>query len=329
MEQSHTSDGRQMKISTIACTFLFAGSVWAQAAAPSGQPAHQSGSAIPQSPVSSPSPVVTTANAEQEAVRELTHRVQKLELEMLQKDRNSSRIDAASAAIIVGMLALIGQFVLVWREDRRAASAARDAVELARQEALLRDAEKILEFRLKQMEQFYAPMRALLGQSKGLYDKMIRQLAAGEPKRYRKDPHSTDDDFRLQVVASDGTWKEFRLLDQLPAVRNNEKAFALAKEILKIGDKMTQIISEHAGLASEDVIDLLGEYMAHYATISTIDRLNESEPYEPGWHKVMYYPRELNGKIESGYRELSKFINKYAETGARMLEVLPAAKGKQ
>ena len=43
----------------------------------------------------------------------------------------------------------------------------------------------------------------------------------------------------------------------------------------------------------------------------------------------MYYPRELNGKIESGYRELSKFINKYAETGARMLEVLPAAKGKQ
>jgi len=74
------------------------------------------------------------------------------------------------------------------------------------------------------MEQFYAPMRALLGQSKGLYDKMIRVLAETEPKRYRKDPHSTDDDYRLEVIASDGTWKEFRLLDQLPAVKNNEKA---------------------------------------------------------------------------------------------------------
>jgi len=215
-----------------AYAFLCVSSVWAQAAAPSSQPGHQPGSAVPQiqypsnnsNSGNSPSPVVTSANADQEAVRELNHRVQKLELEIAQKSGDRGPLYAALAAIIVGILALIGQFILVWREDRRAASAAKDAVELAKQEALLRDAERLLEFRLRQMEQFYAPMRALLGQSKGLYDKMIRVLAETEPKRYRKDPHSTDDDYRLEVIASDGTWKEFRLLDQLPAVKNNEKA---------------------------------------------------------------------------------------------------------
>jgi hypothetical protein len=223
-------------------------------------------------------------------------------------------------AIIVAMIALVGQFVLVWREDRRAALAAENAVNLSRREAIFRDTEKILEFRLKQMEEFYAPMRALLGQSKGLYDKMLRQLSEDDPARYRRDPESQDEEeFRLQVLASDGEWREFRLLDQLPAVTQSEKAFALAKAILEIGDRMTKVISDHAGLASEEIIELLGEYMAHYATITTIYKLGETQAYEPGWHKVRYYPRDLNAKIEKGYRELNQFINKFAATGERML----------
>src|SRR5438094_2433469 len=110
----------------------------------------------------------------------------------------------------------------------------------------------------------------------------------------------------MQVHAQDGIWKGFRLLDQFPAVRTNPKALALAERILQIGEQMTKIISGHAGLASKDLIDLLGEYLAHYAVLSTIYKLGETAPYEPGWHQMLYYPRQLNKKIEEGYRELSQ-----------------------
>jgi hypothetical protein len=130
-------------------------------------------------------------------------------------------------------------------------------------------------------------------------------------------------DDRFQVRDKNGDWKAFRLLDQLPAVRSKPKAFALADRILQIGEEMTKIITKNAGLASEDLIDLLGRYMAHYAIISTIHKLGETQPYEPGWHKMGYFPRELDEKVATGYRELSQFLGEYSKASKRMLEALP------
>jgi hypothetical protein len=274
-----------------------------------------------------------TASVDDEKIRELTHRIQKLELEVIQKSKpqdNSIAITtamiAASAVFGAALLGMFGQYLTAKREERRAVATAQQATELARLEAIYKHTEKILDFRLKQMEQFYAPMFALLGQSKGLYDKMRLQLAQDEPSRYRLNPEKNSTD-EFQVLAKDGTWKSFRLLDQLPAVRSDPKAFALAEGILEIGEKMTTIISEHAGLASESLIDLLGQYMAHYATLHTIYKRGETEAYEPGWHKVRYYPRELNAQVESGYRELSAFIDEYVEASKKMLKAMPVIPG--
>ncbi len=92
---------------------------------------------------------------------------------------------------------------------------------------------------------------------------------------------------------------------------------------------MTKIISDHAGLASKDLIDLLGAYLAHYAILSTIHKREETVAYEPGWHQKGYYPRELNGKIEEGYRELSQFLDEYAKASKRMLEAVPTVASQQ
>jgi len=279
----------------------------------------------PDAQSSSSAPSRIPSEAEQENIRELTHRVQKLELELIEKSRTSTAVNAVViAAIIAAFAALGGSIYTVRSQFRMAAIAAQRAVELARQEALFGHAEKILEFKLKQMEEFYAPMFALMGQSKGLYDKMLYQLAQDEPSRYRWAPKPDPEDERFQVKGKNGDWKGFRLLDQLPAVRSNPKAFALADRILQIGEGMTKIISEHAGLASEDLIDLLGQYMAHYAILSTIHKLAETQPYEPGWHKMGYYPRKLDAKVEAGYRELSQFLDEYSRASKRMLEALPA-----
>lgn len=282
----------------------------------------------------------TVTDAEQEKFQELTHRIQILELEVAQKSKESSGDRAAiiTALAVIGVAfvtllgSLIGQFLLASRQDRRAIVAAEQAAELAKQEAIFRQTGTILEYRLKQMEQFYGPMRALLEQSRGLYEKMCDQLAQDEPQRYRQLSEPDAQGYVMQVFDDkDGTWKGFRLLDQLPAVRqSNPKAFALAEETLHIGEKMTEILSERAGLASEEVLDVLGQYMAHYATLSLIHKGDETEPYRPGSHpQKSYYPRELNPRIEAGYRELSQFIDKYTKAGERMLEAVPAGKGGQ
>lgn len=329
-----------MKIATVVIScLLFVLPATAVSAAPPGtlllqgttaggtQAARSSDALTPQN---APRPARDT---DQESIRELTHRIQKLELEMIQKSGKSSvdntgitvvtAIIAAAAVFGAALLGIFGQYIMARREDRRSGAAAQHALELAKQEAVFRHTGTILEFRLKQMEQFYAPMFALLGQSKGLYDKMMQQLVQDEPQRYRIASNPGPRDYRFEVLDKNGKWQGFRLLDQLPAIRSNSKALALIDRILEIGEQMTRIISKHAGLASEDLIGLLGQYMAHYAILSTIYKLNEVEPYEPGWHKMGYYPFDLNAKIEEGYRELSGFIDEYVAASKRMLQNLP------
>ncbi|PYP85882.1 MAG: hypothetical protein DMF61_15080 [Blastocatellia bacterium AA13] len=300
-------------------------------------------------PVSLPNPAGSVQeNSQDEERKKLTARLEKLEAVVAKAASDSSRdklvtaIIAGSAslfaALLAGGLTLLGQRFMAKQQERQANNiaveqaqqaeiTAKRALELARYEAVFAHTEKILEYRLKQMELFYAPMFALLKQSKALYDKMNYQIAHDEPDRYRLLDEPDDQGYRMHVKADDGSWKGFRLLDQLPAIRSNLKALTLAERILQIGEQMTKIISDYAGLASADLVDLLGEYLAHYAILSTIHKSGETVPYDPGWHKMGYYPRPLNGKIEEGYREVAQFLDEYSSASRGLLESLPKNAG--
>jgi hypothetical protein len=150
----------------------------------------------------------TAQSANDQALDDLIYRVRKLELEVLEKSqepKDRGPLFTALAAIFVGILALIGQFSLALREDRRSAAASQQALERARQEALFRQNETLLDFRLKQMELFYAPMRALLTQTGGLYDKMRLQLVQDEQERYRWAANTDPGRRSLEVHQQDGT----------------------------------------------------------------------------------------------------------------------------
>jgi hypothetical protein len=300
-------------------------------------------SSRPKSGTGSPAQVSSVANrqsstaqplgpANDQALDDLTYRVRKLELEVLEKSqepKDRGPLFTALAAIFVGILALIGQFSLALREDRRSAAASQQALERARQEALFRQNETLLDFRLKQMELFYAPMRALLTQTGGLYDKMRLQLVQDEQERYRWAANTDPGRRSLEVRQQDGTWHDFRLLDQFPAVKRNPKALALADRVLAIGKEMTAIITRHAGLASGDLVDLLGQYMAHYAILSAIRQEDRTEPYPPGWHEMGYYPRELDARIAAGYREIAQIIADSAKESSRLLATISDANGSK
>lgn len=275
----------------------------------------------------------TAKDALRKDLQGITDRVHELEIDAA-KSAKSSREGDITTAIIAGFAALIatligggmtllGQHITAKRERVRENAAANLQLELARKQAVFKNTERILEYRLKQMELFYAPMFAHLNQSHALYKKLNHQLAQDDPHRFKLLSEPDPEGYILHVLANDGKWKGFRLLDQLPGVRKYPKSFALVERILQIGESMTNIISEHAGLASADSIDLLGEYLAHFAIISTIHKSGETEPYEPGWHKMGYYPRPLNAKIEAGYRELSNFLDEYSKASKDMLTELP------
>src|SRR5262249_52612847 len=198
-----------------------------------------------QPPQTTTTPSVANGNIAEDLQR-LTNRVLQLEMNLAKASKAASvspgssitttlitGIPSVLAVLLAGVITLLGQRFTAQRSQ-----------ELARQEAIFGQTEKILEFRLKQMELFYAPMFALLEQSRALYDKMLYQLAQDEPQRYRQLSEPDAQGYRMQVRAQDGTWKGFRLLDQFPAVRTNPKALALAERLLQIGEQMTKIISD-------------------------------------------------------------------------------------
>ena len=282
---------------------------------PGRKPSSVSASSTSKSATSAATVSPLAESPDQDKLRELTHRLQMLELQMAQKsgksesDRNA--YIAAAAVLGVALLGICGQLL-----------AAKRATRLAREEALYRHAEQILEFRMKQVQQFYAPMFALLRQSKDLYDKLMEQLVQDDPTRYRKAPKPEGNDFRWEVLDKTGTWKGFRLLDQFPAIKTNAKALALADANLVIGAKICKIISTRAGYASDALVDMLGQYMAHFAILSTIRNGPETEPFEPGWHKVGYFPFGLDNKIGEAYHELSRSIDEYGKAYTQTLEIL-------
>lgn len=235
-------------------------------------------------------------------------------------DSHTTIITAILAALAVlgaAVVGIVGQLFAAKRAADLARVEADRKGELAKREALFRHTDKIVEYRLKQMELFYAPMFALMGQSKGLYEKLLDELAQLDSERYRKNQAG-----HLHVFTDGKDLGEFRLLDRLPDLRQIPTVWALVDQIVSIGDSMTKIIAERAGLASERIIDRLGEYLAHYAILSLLYKSKETTPYPPGWHSRGYYPRELDSELAADYHEVSKFIDQHAIATERILEGL-------
>ncbi len=299
-------------------------------------------SAALNSPQSSATTRPTVPAADSDKVDETAHRVRLLE------ERISAKDDTKYLNILIPLLvAGIGAFAVYLsarlgrsgqeRAADAAAAAAKLAAEsnatmarnsaletagLAKTAVVFKHAEQMMEFKLKQIQEFYAPIYAALKQSLGLYDKMLDQLVHDEPGRYRRSSNPQGTDFRWEVLDQDGAWKGFRLVDQLPAIKSNPRALALADANLKLGRTMAKIIATRAGYAIEDSIELLGEYMAHHAILTAIRNGPETEAFGAGRHKIGAFPYGLDDLIGKRYHELNKAIEQYGQAYDRALELL-------
>ena len=152
--------------------------------------------------------------------------------------------------------------------------------------------------------------------------KMLEHLERDAPDRYFKNLNASGDDFRYQVKNKEGEAKGFYLVDQLPAIKGNTSAMQLVDLMLELGKSMCTIITMHAGLASEDLIEMLGEYMAHHAILSAIRSGPETTAFEPGHNKLGAFPRGLDARIEEKLKALSKEIDDYGKVSGRSLSLL-------
>ena len=193
----------------------------------------------------------------------------------------------ALATIIAAVIAVAGIAVTAWVTMRRGRIDARFSL-----------AVKILELRLRQLQEFYAPALLLIEQSRTVYDKMIWTI-----KRERKD------------IPLDG----FRLLDHIHSLKKDSNVWPLAKRVLDIGTQLTSLISQKSGLMQGGIAPTFIEYKAHFEILQAASEQELTADQKEGWHEFVYYPRMLNREIKEGYKVVLAHVEKYMAAGDHII----------
>ena len=163
-------------------------------------------------------------------------------------------------------------------------------------------ASKMLEMRVKQLSDFYAPMKVQLEQSRALYQKLKWAI----DRIGREDPNAK--------IPLDG----FRLLDHGYTILHDDR-YALAKPlvegILDIGKAMSKLIVKNSGLIEGGMTATFTEYRAHFLMLEASLKTPPSATVSDGWQEFGYYPRMLNREVAEGFKEVLRHCEMYQQAG--------------
>lgn len=196
----------------------------------------------------------------------------------------------ALAPALAALIAVIGVAVTAWITMRR-----------GRLDARYTYASKIFAFRLRQLQEFYAPALLLIEQSRSVYEKMLWTI-----KHERID------------IPLDG----FRLLDHIHLLRKDKKTGPLIERVLDIGKQLTNLISRKSGLMEGGVAPTYIEYQAHFGILQAASEQELSAEQKEGWHEFGYYPRMLNREIREGYKVVLGHVENYLASGDQTISEL-------
>ncbi len=188
------------------------------------------------------------------------------------------------AAAIVTLLAVIGTALYTLHRGRM--------------DARYAYASEILKFRLRQIQEFYAPAFLHIEQSRIVYEKLLWTI-----KHERKD------------VDLGG----FRLLDRIYKFQDDPKLQPLIKRILAIGTQLTRLISAKSGLIEGGLTSTFMEYQAHFEILNAASQQELTPAQKEGWHEFGYYPRMLNRTIHEGYKVVVAHVENYVNAGDQII----------
>lgn len=198
----------------------------------------------------------------------------------------------AIAPVIAALIALFGAVYVV-----------------RRLEAYYRNVEKALQFRLRQVNEFYGPMLLLLEQSRLVYEKLKEVI--------RKNPE-------LNIPPDD-----FRLLDHVSILVKFPKTKSFVRSILDIGKHMNELLRKKAGLIEGGLTQTYFDYVSHFEIINAIADAPQSEPILPGSQDSGYYPRALNREVINGYKRVVRRLDALLEgTDRTIMKLLKCKPGQ-
>lgn len=209
------------------------------------------------------------------------------------------------SALIGALVSLLAVFIKEKAEERRAI-----------RNISLQAMDRMMAWRLKQIEKLYGPLNALMRQSHGVYQQLCKflhdhQAPGAKSLQWVTDAKSTGR--KSLEVYEDGEWIPFRLLDQLPKVYDtNSNAGPLIDEVMLVGESMVKIIHEHAGLGLSHqplLQGLFGDYLAHFVVLNEMYKAVRVPGTDPAVLRQRYvsgyFPRELPKVIAEGLNEIS------------------------
>lgn len=166
----------------------------------------------------------------------------------------------------------------------------------------------IMNFRSRQLNEFYAPIRALQGQGLAIRNQLYDQLLANPLTNYnfyQKPDKIAANNWSLWYIHA-GVDKPFRMIDDLKLLNQCfPQLMPLVKEIVLTGDATAKLIREHGGYAlpeNDKLTDMLGAFLAHHAILKHLyDTV--STPTTVAYTAV--YPRGFDKAIKEDFEKLA------------------------
>jgi hypothetical protein len=280
---------------------------------------------------------------------DVSDRLGKIE-EELKKMKDSSLLTTVLPSVVAALAALAGigvgalaqdrlQQARLDREEKTANKKAELDRTLAEKQAKLQIGNAVVDWQLKQLSLLYGPVRALLGQSFGLYRQMNKLLEQADPSRFRllKVPNAQGqnaqhgEEFQIQTA---GGWERFRTVMHIDEVYGrNYGVETYFDEIVAIGARTVRIIEQNAGYArpeEKELMDVFAKYLAHFAVLRHLHGLarkrlerflqkpSETANQDPGLAPMKVdvsavFPTELHGLITAGFSGLTEDIEQWRQ----------------
>lgn len=169
---------------------------------------------------------------------------------------------------------------------------------------------RIYEFRSRQINEFYGPLRVLLRQIKLLRVQLdSRLIADGHLEGVRFQPAESRLGPFLEIIREGQEPKPFRLIDEMPfLMANYAHLMPNIGEIVAIGDQISKHLHAHSGLLNPQsswLTDRIAFYLAHQRVLKTIyDQLLSGLDGDVVKGYSAVFPRGIDLLVERDYRNL-------------------------
>ena len=260
------------------------------------------------------STIETDQKASSSDIQEHLNRVEKEIADL----KRSSLVAALLPALIAGLAGLGGVFLGGLINHRL-------QTKLAEKQATLQIGNAVVEWQLKQLSLLYGPVRALLGQSFGLYRQMNKVLEAADSKHFRlAQVGGSLDGQQFQIQISPGNWERFRTVIHISQVYGKGLGVeTYFDDIVSIGKRIVTIIEQHAGYArpqEKDLMTVFARYLAHFAVLNHLHAeakrsllQTRADTGEPPMKVDLsaVFPEELHDLINNGFQAISRDIEEW------------------